>query len=36
MNEYGTKKIVSAAEADAGKRVDVFLSAALEIGRAHV
>ncbi len=36
MNEYGTKKIVSVTEADAGKRVDVFLSAALGMSRSAV
>jgi len=36
MNEYGTEKIISATEADAGKRVDVFLSAALGMSRSAV
>ncbi len=36
MNEYGTKKIVSVTEADAGKRVDVILSAALGMSRSAV
>ncbi len=36
MNEYGTEKIISVTEADAGKRVDVFLSAALGMSRSAV
>ena len=36
MNEYGTQQIVSVAEADVGKRVDVFLSAALGMSRSAV
>lgn len=36
MSEYGTTQTVSAAEADAGKRVDVFLSATLGMSRSAV
>lgn len=36
MNEYGTQQIVSATESDAGKRVDVFLSAVLDMSRSAV
>lgn len=36
MNEYGTKQTVTVAAEDAGKRVDVFLSAILEMSRSAV
>ena len=36
MNEYGTKQTVTVAAEDAGKRVDVFLSAVLEMSRSAV